>query len=62
RGHEFHYSRFIDIPEPDDQIRVWNARNELLQIPVFKTEHILASYFHFYFGDRIKDLENILFK
>lgn len=62
KGHEFHYSVFIDQPAPDPQIQVWNARNELLQLPVFKTRNILASYFHFYFGDKIAVIESLLFR
>lgn len=60
RGHEFHYSQFIEMPEPDKQIKVWNARDELLQTPVFKTKNILASYFHFYFGDHEEVIEALL--
>jgi len=61
KGHEFHYSQFIGQPETDVQINVWNARNELLQLPVFKTGNMLASYFHFYFGNNIEAIETLLF-
>lgn len=61
KGHEFHYSQFTEMPQPDQQIRVWNARDELLQTPVFKTKNILASYFHFYFGDHAEVIETLLF-
>jgi len=61
KGHEFHYSQFTGQPEVNAQIRVWNARNELLQLPIFKTGNILASYFHFYFGDNIEVIEALLF-
>ena len=65
RGHEFHYSHFIEgsltsSQQPDQEIRIWNARNELLERPFFKTHSILASYFHFYFGHKIDMIENLL--
>lgn len=61
KGHEFHYSQFIETPVADTKIQVWNARNELLPLPVFRTRNILASYFHFYFGDNIQAIEKLLF-
>jgi len=60
-GHEFHYSHFMETPEQEQGIQVWNARNELLQTPVFKTGRLLASYLHFYFGNNIKAIEKLLF-
>lgn len=42
-------------------VKVWNARNELLQLPVFKTKTVLASYFHLYFGDKINAIERLFF-
>jgi cobyrinic acid a,c-diamide synthase len=61
RGHEFHYSQFIKTPTQQQGIEVWNARNEVLQTPVFKTDQILASYLHFYFGNQKEAIENLLF-
>lgn len=61
KGHEFHYSQFIEMPVTDDQVQVWNARNEILKSPVFSTKNLLASYFHFYFGDDIQAIEKLLF-
>jgi cobyrinic acid a,c-diamide synthase len=61
KGHEFHYSHFIQMPEQEAEVQVWNARNEKLQTPIFKTERILASYLHFYFGNNIQSIEEILF-
>ena len=61
RGHEFHYSHFIEMPPQQEDIQVWNARNEVLQTPVFKTDQILASYLHFYFGDQTDTVEKLLF-
>jgi len=61
RGHEFHYSHFIDPPLQEEGIQVWNAKNEVLQTPVFKTEQLLASYLHFYFGNQTAAIEKLLF-
>jgi len=61
KGHEFHYSQFTEIPEANRSIKVWNARNELLQLPVYHTQNLLASYFHFYFGSNIRAIEKLLF-
>jgi len=61
RGHEFHYSQFVGSPEGKSGVKVWNARNEALDLPVFKTNNILASYFHFYFGNNIEAIRQLLF-
>ncbi|CAM4130311.1 cobyrinic acid a,c-diamide synthase [Pedobacter westerhofensis] len=61
RGHEFHYSHFTEIPPQEQDIQVWNARDEALQTPVFKTDQVLASYLHFYFGNRAAAIEKLLF-
>ena len=86
KGHEFHYSQFVDLstggipmaqitqagtakadqtkkhaPAANTNIRIWNARDEQLQLPVFRTPNLLASYFHFYFGNKIMELETLLF-
>lgn len=62
RGHEFHYSQFTGVYQPDPAIKIWNARHEPLHLPVFKTSNLLASYFHFYFGNNIKSIESLLLK
>lgn len=67
RGHEFHYSQFIDTPKlraiakGNVNIQIWNARNEPLELPVFQTPNLLASYFHIYFGNKLEALETLLF-
>lgn len=62
RGHEFHYSQFIETPETDQtEISVWNARNEPVKSILFRTDQLLASYFHLYFGNQIKTIETLLF-
>jgi len=61
RGHEFHYSQFQGSPSGHPDVTVWNARDEELDLPVFKTKNILASYFHFYFGNNIEAVCKLLF-
>jgi len=66
KGHEFHYSQIIkepsvEIPQQNTDILIWNARNEVLNLPIFQNQNILASYFHFYFGNNISTIENIFF-
>ena len=61
RGHEFHYSQFIGSPTGHPDVQVWNARDETLHLPVFKTKNLLASYFHFYFGNNIEAVHKLLF-
>ncbi|WP_212003680.1 cobyrinate a,c-diamide synthase [Chitinophaga sp. HK235] len=61
KGHEFHYSQFTAQPDiTQTDIRVLNARNEMLPTPVFHTSNILASYMHFYWGDQLSGLKKVL--
>ncbi|PSL45468.1 cobyrinic acid a,c-diamide synthase [Chitinophaga niastensis] len=61
KGHEFHYSQYEkNTALTGSGIRVLNARDEVLATPVFKTDNILASYLHFYFGDNVKGLKKVL--
>lgn len=60
-GHEFHYSQYHKTPDLNNHVAVWNARNEALQLPVFHEKNLLASYFHFYWGDNITAIESVLF-
>lgn len=61
RGHEFHYSTFVDTPAlTETPIRVSNARGEVMATPVFYDDRIFASYLHFYFGDNLPALRKIL--
>lgn len=60
KGHEFHYSQFIEKPALNADFEIRNARNELLDLPIFSTKNLFASYFHFYFADNRAAIENIL--
>ena len=47
RGHEFHYTRFLG-ETPASATQVFNAKDELVDTPVFKYKNVLASYTHLY--------------
>lgn len=52
RGHEFHYSRIVPGNETLASIaKVFNARNEETDTPVYRMGHVTASYIHFYWGE-----------
>lgn len=46
RGHEFHYTQFVEAPESVTQ--VYNAKGEPVATPVFRYKNVLASYTHLY--------------
>ena len=46
RGHEFHYTQFVETPESVTQ--VYNAKGEPVPTPVFRYKNVLASYTHLY--------------
>ncbi|MBC9929357.1 cobyrinate a,c-diamide synthase [Chitinophaga qingshengii] len=61
RGHEFHYSQYIKAPgTTQTDIRVLNSRQETVDSPVFHGPRILAGYMHFYWGDNIRGLSQLL--
>ena len=47
RGHEFHYTRFMD-EVPQSACQVYNAKCEPVDTPVFRYKNVLASYTHLY--------------
>ena len=59
RGHEFHYTQFLRPSDskrqvdsvgetPTSIVRVYNAKGEPVNTPVFKYKNVLASYTHLY--------------
>ena len=54
RGHEFHYTQFVEragerlLPSV---ARVYNARGQEVTTPVFRYKNLLASYTHLYWGE-----------
>ena len=47
RGHEFHYTQFLDEP-PKSATQVYNAKGEPVPTPVIRYKNVLASYTHLY--------------
>ena len=47
RGHEFHYTQFLD-PVPESICQVYNAKGEPVSTPVIRYKNVLASYTHLY--------------
>ena len=45
RGHEFHYSQFLD-PQPQTFVQVFNAKGENVSTPVIRHKNVVASYTH----------------
>ena len=47
RGHEFHYTQFLD-EVPQSIVQVYDAKDNLVPTPVFRYKNVLASYTHLY--------------
>jgi len=47
RGHEFHYTQFLD-DVPPSVTQVYNAKGNPVSTPVFRYKNVLASYTHLY--------------
>ena len=65
KGHEFHYSQLTDdtgIGRADAMTdsEVYNSRGERVEVPVFYTPRLLASYMHLYWGEDTTLLEKWL--
>ncbi|GGA94362.1 cobyrinate a,c-diamide synthase [Puia dinghuensis] len=73
KGHEFHYSQFINNPDPAANpatppnataarpaITIHNAYGQEIPAPVFYRRNLFASYMHFYWGESLGPLENWL--
>jgi len=51
-GHEFHYSHLINSKEETKEIEVYSARDKRLDTQVIRKNNVLASYIHFYWGEK----------
>lgn len=56
RGHEFHYTTFMDGEEnmkciPPSIAQVYNANGQPVTTPVFRYKNVIASYMHLYWGE-----------
>jgi cobyrinic acid a,c-diamide synthase len=47
RGHEFHYTQFLDATLPS-VVQVYDAKGDPVTTPVFRYKNVLASYTHLY--------------
>ena len=47
RGHEFHYTQFLDATPPS-VVQVYDAKGNPVTTPVFRYKNVLASYTHLY--------------
>jgi len=62
KGHEFHYSHFLPRQghSAAEITEGYNARGERIDIPIFYTPGVLASYLHLYWGEETGFLESWL--
>ena len=56
RGHEFHYTQYMqpeggDMLMPPSVAEVYDARGNLTKTPVFRYKNVIASYTHLYWGE-----------
>lgn len=49
RGHEFHYTKFLD-PQPESIVQVYDARGNSTDTPIIRIGNTIASYTHLYWG------------
>jgi cobyrinic acid a,c-diamide synthase len=59
RGHEFHYSNYIERGNRDALIdsEGYNSRGEKTEVPFFYSPGVLASYMHLYWGEDMSFLD-----
>ena len=51
RGHEFHYTQFLE-PMPQSAAVVYDARGNVVDSPVIRQGNVIASYTHLYWGSQ----------
>jgi cobyrinic acid a,c-diamide synthase len=51
RGHEFHYSTLENEEQPLAPVEAYTARNNRVDMPVFRKKNAWGSYFHLYLGE-----------
>ena len=51
RGHEFHYTQFLE-PKPQSAAIVYDARGNVVDSPVIRKGNVMASYTHLYWGSQ----------
>jgi cobyrinic acid a,c-diamide synthase len=58
-GHEFHYSVLKTESPIDDIGDIRNAKDEPVKMKVYRYKNVIASYMHFYWGDKMNFMEEI---
>ncbi|SKC04157.1 cobyrinic acid a,c-diamide synthase [Dyadobacter psychrophilus] len=60
KGHEFHYSNFLDNDMPCEAINVTNAKGVETDTKFYRFQNTVASYMHLYWADNESFIENLL--
>ena len=61
KGHEFHYTDFADTDRPASLVEMHDARGNIVDTPLFRSQGVLASYTHLYWGETPELLTGELF-
>ena len=51
-GHEFHYSKLVNAQKELSIGEIYSARNKKMDTILFKKNNVIASYVHFYWGEK----------
>lgn len=51
-GHEFHYSNLVNAQKEFSVGEIYSARNKKMDTLLFKKNNVIASYVHFYWGEK----------
>lgn len=52
KGHEFHYSRLIDVSSATENIEMKNAKGDCVNTKLFRYKNAIAGYTHIYWADK----------
>jgi len=52
KGHEFHYSQIANCKETAFHGKIFSARGAEVDTKIFKYKNVIASYIHFYWGEK----------
>ncbi|MBR4660050.1 MAG: cobyrinate a,c-diamide synthase [Bacteroidales bacterium] len=50
RGHEFHYSKVEELEAISSAAKLYNARGEAVETPIYRYRNVIAGYTHLYWG------------
>lgn len=50
RGHEFHYSKVEELSAIGSAAKLYNARGEAVDTPIYRYKNVIAGYTHLYWG------------